>query len=192
MEKLFRLVHEYGVVKDDLALCTQARAWKDFAVDKKVAVYPEGPWAVEEMRKLQSEGRGFEYGTALYPAGDSGVSITVGDVAAYGVFKQQNPAKRKMCIEFILYIAGSLEGEEAAKAGLLPVLKGDPAQRNEAQEWESIMVIPKLENWYLVEDILNGCIRRVVLGQQQPAEALEEAQREIDRLSTDAGIPVVK
>ncbi|HQD42075.1 MAG TPA: hypothetical protein PLE53_05560, partial [Bacillota bacterium] len=93
---------------------------------------------------------------------------------------------------FILYIAGSLEGEEAAKAGLLPVLKGDPAQRNEAQEWESIMVIPKLENWYLVEDILNGCIRRVVLGQQQPAEALEEAQREIDRLSTDAGIPVVK
>ena len=43
-----------------------------------------------------------------------------------------------------------------------------------------------------MEDILNGCIRRVVLGQQQPAEALEEAQREIDLLSTDAGIPVGK
>lgn len=72
MEKLSRLVHEYGVVKSDLALCTQAKAWKDFAVDKKVAVYPEGPWAAEEMRKLQSEGRGFECGTALYPAGTLG------------------------------------------------------------------------------------------------------------------------
>ncbi|MGI6697153.1 MAG: extracellular solute-binding protein [Clostridia bacterium] len=192
MEKLSRLVHEYGVVKSDLALCTQAKAWKDFAVDKKVAVYPEGPWAAEEMRKLQSEGRGFECGTALYPAGDSGTAIAVGDVAAYGVFKQQDPAKKRMCIEFILYIADSLEGEKAAKAGLLPVLKDDPAQRNEAQGLETIMVIPKLENWHLVEDILNGCIRRVVLGQQQPAEALEEAQREIDLLSTDAGIPVVK
>ena len=192
MEKLFRLVHEYRVVKDDLALCTSTKAWKDFAVDKKVAVYPEGPWAVEEMKKLQIEGRGFEYGTALYPVGASGTAVTVGDVAAYGVFRQRDPAKKRMCVEFILHIAGSLEREKAVKAGLLPVLKDDTAQRNEIQERETIMVIPKLENWYAVENILNGCIRQVVLGHQQPAKALEEAQREIDLLSTSAGIQVVK
>ncbi len=92
-----------------------------------MAVYPEGPWAVDEMRKLQSEGRGFECGTAYTRRGSGDLYNGRGCGSLRGV-QTAEPGKEKMCIEFILYIAGSLKGEKAAKAGLLPVLKGDPAQ----------------------------------------------------------------
>ena len=193
MERLARLVHEYGVVKDDLALCTPAQAWKAFAVDKTTAVYPETPWAAGELKRIQSEGRGFEYGTALYPAGSSGAAVTVGDVAAYGVFRQQDLDKKRVCIEFILHIARSLEREEAAGAGLLPVRKDCAGEQlNGPGHYENVIVIPKLEGWSHVEDTINLHIRRVVLGEETPAEAMETAQREIDLLNGGTGIQVVK
>jgi len=185
LEKLARLVLEYGVAGTDLATATQDQAWKAFAVDKRVAVYPEGPWAVQELKRLRSEGRGFEYGTAEYPVGASGFAVTVGDVAAYGVFRQQEGHKTKVCVEFIRYLGESLEGQDKGSTGLMPVLKDDVGQWHDLGELSRIMVIPKMDNWPQAEDILNRHIRQVLLGEEEPAKALQEAQWEIDGL--DAG-----
>jgi len=180
LEKLARLVHEYGIADKDMASLTPARAWKAFAVDKTVAVYPENPWAVGELKKLQAEGKGFEYGIAEYPTGESGTAVTVGNVAAYGVFRQQDGLKKRMCMEFISHLTRSLEGDAAGSFGLIPVLGSNTGRQDGAVDSKRIIVIPKLENWPRVEDVLNRHIRSVVLGEEQPAGALEEAQREID------------
>ncbi|MGI6702457.1 MAG: extracellular solute-binding protein [Clostridia bacterium] len=182
LEKLARLVLEYGVAGEDLATVSQALAWKAFAVDKRVAVYPEGAWAVRELNKLRSEGRGFEFGIAEYPAGALGYAVTVGEVAAYGVFRQQNEQKLSMCVKFIRYLAESLRQQDMTGTGLLPVRGDDSGGRNGLEEDERVIVIPKLDNWYKVEDVINRAISRVLLGEMEPSQAFSEAQREIDGL----------
>lgn len=182
LEKVAGLVLEQGVVNSGLAECTPAQSWRDFAVNKKVAVYPENPWVVEELKKLQREGKGFEFGMAEYPVGAAGVPVTVGDVAAYGLFRQQDFGKKMVCIEFMRHIAQSLESQELSNTGLLPVTGIDREGEGIQVKGDRIIIIPKLDNWPFVEDILNRHIRQAVLGEAEPAEALEAAQNEIDML----------
>ena len=88
--------------------------------------------------------------------------------------------KKRMCMEFISHLTRSLEGDAAGSFGLIPVLGSNTGRQDGAVDSKRIIVIPKLENWPRVEDVLNRHIRSVVLGEEQPAGALEEAQREID------------
>ena len=180
LEKLVSLSREYRVAGEDMAVCSPAQAWNGFAAKKQVAVYPEGPWAVLELKNLQNQGRGFEFAAAGYPAGDRGVPVTVGDVAAYGLFKQPDPERKRMCIEFIRHISRSIDHREVRERGLLTVLRGDGPEHEAAAHAGEIVIIPRLENWAHVEDVLNSHIRQALLGNEEPAEALEAAQREID------------
>jgi multiple sugar transport system substrate-binding protein len=183
LDKLTRLVHEYGVMHEDVAVCPSARAWSAFALDESIAVYPEGAWAVEQLKALQSEGKGFEFGIAQYPTGERGVPVTVGDVAAYGVFRQRDPDRKRVCMEFIRHIVQSIKEQEVQNKGLLPVLRSYGEDRETPADTGSIIIIPRLENWAYVEDIINSHVRQALLGNEEPAEALEAAQREIDILS---------
>jgi multiple sugar transport system substrate-binding protein len=184
LKKLVDLVTEYRVVPEDFGISTADDAWKAFSVERRVAVYPEGLWAINHMERLRNEGKGFDYALAEYPIGDFAAPVTVSEgVAAYGLFRQHDDKKRDICIEFLEYISNSFDSDEIKRRNVIPVLKDNIMVRNRpALNPGQIKAVPRMEHWSYVEDIINKHIRQAVLGNESPEQAFRAAQLEVDQL----------
>lgn len=181
LKKVVDLALEYRVVPEDFGISSPDEAWKAFAIKKKIAVYPAGLWAVGKLESLKNQGKGFEFGVAEYPIGEVGSSVTVSDgVAAYGIFKQESAQKKKICLEFLDYIAGSFDHREIMRRRVIQVRRDSPAYLTPIVDPGTIKIVPKMKNWSYVEDILNSHIRQAILGKETPEAALKAAQKEID------------
>ncbi|MBA1334225.1 MAG: ABC transporter, substrate-binding protein (cluster 1, maltose/g3p/polyamine/iron) [Firmicutes bacterium] len=183
LNKLVALARDYGVVPDDFGVSSPDEAWLAFASRRNVAVHPAGLWALGKLELMKNEGKGFEYMIAEYPIGKTGIPVTVSEgVAAYGLFVQRDAGKREMCIRFLNHLVQGFDANEIRRRNVIPVRKDQVESYAPLVEPDTIKVIPKMNNWVYIEDILNSHIRQAVLGKETPEEALKRAQSEIDSL----------
>lgn len=183
LNKLVALARHHGVVHGDFGVSSPDEAWMAFASRRNIAVHPAGLWALGKLGLMKNEGKGFEYMIAEYPIGKTGVPVTVSEgVAAYGLFVQREAEKREMCVRFLEHLAQGFDANEIKRRNVIPVKKDPLENYAPLVDPDTIKVIPKMNGWEYIEDILNSHIRQAVLGKETPEEALERAQSEIDGL----------
>ncbi|WP_432402228.1 ABC transporter substrate-binding protein [Wukongibacter sp. M2B1] len=189
LKKLVDLKLVHKVTPEEFGTNTPMEAWRSFAVDKKVAVYPGKSSFVNVLKVLNNMGKGFNFGVANFPIGEAGVPISSGNtVTAYGIFKQDDKKKVEMCMKFIKHLTDDEGQKELNKQGVFPVRKDmEEIYKNDEimstiekslSYSKPIGVHPK---WKEVDDILQTQIRMALLGKKTAEEAIRDAKERIEK-----------
>lgn len=165
-------------------------AWRSFSVEKKIAVYPGKTSKMSILKVLNSRGKGFNFGVAKYPIGEAGFPISPGNtVTAYGVFKQKDKKKLEMCVKFLKHLVDDESKESLYNQGVFPVqknvgeiYKNDSIMKNLEKEIDHSKPIRHHSKWKEIDDILQKQIKKSLLGEKTPKEAIRAAKEEIDEL----------
>ncbi|QXM06477.1 ABC transporter substrate-binding protein [Crassaminicella indica] len=187
LRKLVDLKLKFKVTPEYFGENSEKEAWESFYKEKKVAVYPTGTWAVNHLYKLKNQGKGFEFDVASYPVGDRGESIAIcKNTSAYGIFKQEDKKKLKMCVKFLKFITDEKFQKELDTLGVFPVKK------SAGQIYKNDRIMSKIENWLenskniktpntwtAIEGIIQSQIRQVLLGNKSVEEALKDAKSKV-------------
>ncbi len=190
LQKLVDLKYKYKVTPPDFGENTMDEAWRSFAIDKKVAVYPAKSPKINELKILKSNGMAFDFDAANYPIGDLGMPISVGNsVTAFGVFKQEDEKKLRICIEFIKHLSDEKSQRDLYKQG------GFPVKKSIGEIYKNDEIMSKIEKnlsyskniglhpqWTLIEDILQSQIRMILIGEKTIEDGIAEAKSRIERL----------
>lgn len=187
LKKLVNLKLKYKVTPDNFGENSEKEAWESFYKEKKVAVYPTGTWAVNALNKLKNKGEGFEFDVVNYPTGERKEPIAIcKNTAAYGIFKQKDEKKLKMCVEFLKFISQEKFQKELNRLGTFPVKKSvgeiykeDPYMSKIEKSLVYTKNIPKHSYWSVIEDILQSQIRQVLLQKKTVEDALKDAEKKI-------------
>lgn len=190
LKKLIDLKLVHKVTPENFGVNTPREAWRSFAVDKKVAIYPGKSSFVNVLKKLSSIGKGFNFGVVNYPIGESGLPISSGNtVSAYGIFKQDDKEKLKMCIKFLKHLADDEGQKELYKQGVFPVkkdtgeiYKNDELMSNIEKSLSYSKPIGIHSRWSEIDDILQSQIRMAILGKKSPEDAINHAKERIEQL----------
>lgn len=183
-----KLVHK--VTPEDFGTNSPREAWRSFAVDKKVAIYPGKSSFVNVLKKLSSMGKGFNFSVVNYPIGKSGVPISSGNsVSAYGIFKQEDEEKLRMCVKFLKHLTDEKGQKELYKQGVFPVMKSageiyknDELMSNIEKSLSYSKPIGIHSQWRQIDDMLQSQIRMALIGKKSPEEAINNARERIDQL----------
>lgn len=181
-----KLVHK--VTPDDFGENTEAQAWESFYKEKKIAVYPTGTWAINVLRNLQKQGKGFNFTVANYPIGKKGVPVAIAKTtSAYGIFKQEDQEKLEMCVKFLKFISQDKYQKELNRLGVFPVKKNIGEIYKEDRIMNTIekslaytQSVPPHPNWLTIEGFIQSQIRQVLLGNKSIEEALRDAKKKIE------------
>lgn len=188
LQKLMHLKEKYGVTPLNFGENTSNIAWTSFYKDKNIAVYPVGTWALNVLENLKNQGEGFEYTIAHYPTGklETPMAINSG-VGAYGISKQEDKEKLKMCVKFLKYLSDDEHQKELGRLGVLPVKKtvgniyeNDPLMTMIYHNIDHIKVIPPHPHWKEIDAILQNEIRMGLLEKKTAEEVLRDAKENIE------------
>lgn len=188
LKKLMDLKRLYGVIPPTFGENTSNIAWTSFYKDKNIAVYPVGTWALNALENLRDKGEGFEYTIAHYPVGSLGNPVTINSgVGAYGVSKEKDRDKLKMCIKFLKYLSNDEHQRELDRLGVLPVKKAveniyenDPLMSMIYDNIDNIKIIPLHPYWKEIDHILQNEIRMGLLEKKTAEEVLADARSKIE------------
>lgn len=98
------------------------KIWDSFTTLKNSAVLIDESYKIPYLKYLQSKNKLFEFDVALYPEGDSDISLTLSPkVYGYGITKQNDKKKLEMAYKFIKFITDSQDSVE--NIGYIPVKK---------------------------------------------------------------------
>lgn len=190
LEKLVDLKLVHKVTPENFGQNSKKDAWRSFAIDKKVAVYPAKISVINELKILNSKGKGFRFGVANYPIGKMGIPISSGNVVtAYGIFKQEDKKKLEMCVKFIKHLTDEKSQKELYKQGVFPVkksageiYKNDILMKNIERSLSYSRIIGKHPKWRMLDDILQSQMRMAILGKKNVEEALKDAKNMIQQI----------
>ncbi|MDI3481330.1 MAG: multiple sugar transport system substrate-binding protein [Tepidanaerobacteraceae bacterium] len=190
LSRLADLAAKYKVVPiEDYGTMEENKVWGDFAEKRRIAVYPAGPWAIKVLEEIKNSGKGFDFDVVRYPSGQK-QPRTFAIVSAYGIFRQQDVAKKKVCAEFLSQITSEKEQRCLYQYGVFPAIiaarqKNDEGQLIKKMEEmvEDAHILPKVKNLSRKDEILTSQIRMALLAKKTPAQALEDAAVEIEKLS---------
>jgi len=161
INKLLDLKNKYKVTPDNFGLIDENKAWEMFYNNRNVAVYPTGTWALNVLTNLQEQGEGFNFTTANYPIGDRRLPISLNkSVSGYGIFKQQDDGKLKMCVKFLKFITEDSYQEELERLGLFPAKSSINVYQNNSKmkriedSLPYTHTLPKHKNWEEIDRIL--------------------------------------
>ncbi|KXG74644.1 ABC transporter substrate-binding protein [Thermotalea metallivorans] len=188
LKKLVDLKQVHGVMPPSFGENTEGEAWQSFYKEKKVAVYPVGTWAIHVLNNLRNQGEGFEIGVANYPIGKKGIPVSFGNqVSAYGIFKQEDKEKLKMCVKFLKFITDGQFQKDLGRLGVFPVKKSagdiyrhDPLMATVEKSLAYCENIPVHPHWMTIDGILQSQIRQAVLGNKSVEDALRDAEMKIE------------
>lgn len=187
LKKLCDLKHKYKVTHPEFGNMDENQAWASF-LRGEVAVYIGGSWAVPLLRNLQGNG-GINFTVAKFPTGKADVPLTISATAcSYGVFKQEDENKRKVCVDFIKFLTAPEAQEELVNFGYFPVRKSGKHLYENDKEMYTIQQslyfaehLPKVKNWSEIDLVLQQKIKEAVLGTITPEQAMKEAEAIIQR-----------
>lgn len=190
LKKLVDLKLVHKVTPEKFGTNSSMEAWRSFAVDKRVAVYPGKTSLVNTLKVLNNKGKGFNFGVANYPIGEAGIPISSGNtITAYGIFKQEDKKKLEMCVKFLEHLTNDESQKELYKQGVFPVKKGvgkiyknDKMMSNIENNMSDSNFIGMHPKWGLIDDVLQSQIRMAILGNKSPEEAIKSAKENIDKL----------
>lgn len=193
LEKMVDLAAKYKVVpEEEYGTLEEKIVWGDFAEKRKIAVYPTGSWAVKVLEEREKAGKGFKFDIIRYPEGkDRAKAFAV--VSAYGIFREEDAAKKDLCAEFLSYITSEKEQQLLGQYGVFPAIKTaqqkvseeDPNMKKIKMILDDAVVLPKVNSLYKKDEILTSQVRMALLSKKTPTQALEDAEREIEKISNN-------
>ncbi|MDI3533835.1 MAG: multiple sugar transport system substrate-binding protein [Thermosediminibacterales bacterium] len=187
LQKLVDLAQKYNVTPPEFGKQGPKEAWTAFVENKNIAVFPAGSWAVNVLRQREKEGKGFKFDVAGFPLGKLGMpNIIHPEFGAYGIFKEDEEAKKRVCISFLKFITAPEEQRKLKDYGVFPVRKSvgniylDDSYMIRIQENLNYTSPPPCHpNWLKIEPIIQNQIREAVTGKKSPKQALEDAKSSI-------------
>lgn len=187
IKKFTDLKTVHKVTADDFGESSEGKAWESFYKEKRVAVYPSGTWAINVLEKLREKGQGFEFDVANYPVGQKGTSVSIcKNTSAYGIFKQEDEKKLKMCVKFLKFLSKDEYQEELVKLGGFPVKKSigeiyeDHYIMSKIEKsLEHTESIPRHPKWSMIEDVIQSQIRQVLMKNKSVKDAIKDAEMKI-------------
>ena len=190
LEKVISLKNKHKVTPEDFGVLDENKAWQMFYKDKNVAVYPTGSWAVNVLESLYNNGEGFLFEVVNFPIGDSKVPLTLNNnVVSYGIFKQEDIGKLDMCVKFLKFINNEKYQRELEKLGMFTVkktvkdmYKNNPNMKRSEDSLAYTKVIPRHKDFKEIDRILQSSIRMAIIGEKSSKDALDEADRAIEKI----------
>ncbi|WIF95245.1 extracellular solute-binding protein [Caminicella sporogenes] len=189
LKKLVDLKLVHKVTPKDFGENNSKEAWRSFIVDKNVAVYPGRTSLINELKILNSRGKGFNFDVENFPIGLLKKPMSVSIVNAYGIFKQNDKKKLEMCVKFIKYLTDEEGQRELYKQGVFPVKKNigdiyinDEMMKKIEKTLSNSISIGNHPKWRKIDDILQSQIRMALLGKKSVDEALEDARKKIEQI----------
>ncbi|WP_176461887.1 ABC transporter substrate-binding protein [Anaeromicrobium sediminis] len=187
VKRIVDLKNKYKVVPDDFGESSEIEAWKSFYKDKKIGVYPAGTWAVNTLTKAYESGEGFEFEVANYPTGNREKTISAAKVtSAYGIFKQEDEEKLKMCVKFLKFLSKDEYQRSLNEVGVFPVKKdiekiytGNAKMDFVEQNLKYTKNISN-PNWNITQEYFYSQLRQILLKNKNVKEALDQAKNKID------------
>ncbi|SKC51699.1 ABC transporter substrate-binding protein [Maledivibacter halophilus] len=188
LKKLVDLKLLHKVTPESFGNNSSMKAWRSFAVDKEIAVYPAKTSNMSILKVLSNRGKGFNFGVANYPIGKAGLPVLPGNtVTAYGIFKQEDKKKLEMCLKFLRHLVDDESGESLYNQGVFP------AKKNVGKIYREDKIMGRLEKeidysgtighdlkWKLIDDILQNQIKIALKGEKTPEEAIKAAKENIE------------
>lgn len=188
LSKMAELREKYECVPEQYGITDENEVWGDFSDKQNLAIYPAGPWAIKILQDKKNKGKGFKFDIAFYPDGKASAK-SISTVAAYGIFKQKDEAKREVCKEFLKYITSEKEQENLSEYMVFPVYKEyfqralkDPYMEKMGEILNESITLPKINNWFKIDEIITSQVRQVFLGKKTPEEALDYAHNQISKI----------
>jgi multiple sugar transport system substrate-binding protein len=181
LQKLYQLKHTLEATPENFCAATQGEVLSSF-INKKVAIISAPAWVVPYLRNV-TEGN-LEFTTANYPIGSVGMPVSMdSNICSFAVFKQKDPEKLRMCIEFVKFLTAAEGQEELKNYGYFPVRKsGEQLYLNDVemsiiqQGLSFVRSLPRHKNWDQIDLILQSRIKASIMGELTPEQALKDAR----------------
>ena len=191
VQKIVDLKYKYEVTPEFFGMVGESECWEMFYKDRKVAVYPTGSWAVNVLQKLLESGEGFNFDVAYYPIGDKKIPTALSNgVASFGVFKQEDAKKSKMCVKFLKYLTEDSNQKTLEDLGVFTIKRGitdmyinNPKMKRIEESLSYTYVVPKNELWKKIDDILQKEIREAIIGEKSSRKAVEDSKKQVEQLT---------
>jgi len=189
LNKLCDLKFKHKVVHPGFGTMNENQAWTTF-LKGETAVYIGGSWAVPVLRNTQGT-NGINFTVAQYPTGKSDVPLSISSTTcSYGVFRQKDEGKRKVCVDFIKFLTSAETQNELMDFGYFPVRKSGKHLYENDKEMYTIQQslnfaehLPRVEDWSEIDLILQTKIKEALQGSISTEQALKDAEKLIENRS---------
>ncbi len=191
LQKLVNLKEKYRAVPDYFGIIEGKDAWEMFYKDRKAATYITGAWAVDYLDNQYKSGEGFNFDIVNFPKGDKNLPIILSDdIIAYGVLKTEDAKKVQMCVEFLKYLTSERNQRSLEDLSLFTVKRNINNMYSENSKMKKVeknldytIYVPFIDHKGEIDTIVNEEIRKAIMGEKSPSEAIEDAKSQIDRLT---------
>lgn len=190
LEKAVKLKKDYKVLPDSFGTIGEKEAFEMFK-NKKVATFITGAWAADYLDKLYKSGEGFNFDVANFPKGDKNLPVILSnDIVSYGVIRNDDPKKTKMCSNFLKYLTNESNQRSLESIGLFTVRRkiddmyADNIKMKKIEGYlKYTEYVPFIDNMYKIDTIIQEEIKMAILGNKTSVEAIEDAKIKIDSLT---------
>ncbi len=190
LDKVVNMKNKYNITPEGFGIMDENEAWDMFSNKQNVAAYATGSWAVRVLEKRYSEGKGFNFDIVNYPIGNNKIPVSLGsNISAYGIFKQDDKEKLKMCVKFLKFITQDKYQKQLEDLGVFPVKRdiediyiNNPKMKKIEESLTYTKNIPKHSKWKDIDRILQSQIRLAIIGDKSTEEAISESRRQIYKI----------
>ncbi|GBG08220.1 ABC transporter substrate-binding protein [Paenibacillus agaridevorans] len=191
LQKFLDLKFVHEVALPDMGMSNVGDTYQAFAAQDKrlMAVQPWNSWAIASSQK---EPYAMDLMVAEYPTGDSGKSISMGDVLGWVMLKQKDEGKKQMAMEFVKFLTTTEEIFITAKNyGVFPSrissgeqrpFEANPQMERAQQIAENAMMVPRHTNWQKIDEAIQKELQLAVNGTKTAEQALKDARSQVESL----------
>ncbi|MCG8514941.1 MAG: sugar ABC transporter substrate-binding protein [Halanaerobiales bacterium] len=191
VEKFAALKFKHKVAPMEMGGADVGGTFQAFAnkEQRTVAVQPWASWAIATLRTNEKYKTNFM--VAEYPVGKSGKPVTIGGSGGFLVFKQSNPEKLKMVVEFAKFITDTEQQYTfAVNYGTFPArksaqemdpFKDNPQMQMAAKMLKDAITVPRHTNWAQIDERIQAQLQLVLNGEKTAEEALKDAGKQLER-----------
>jgi multiple sugar transport system permease protein len=216
IQKLVDLEHRYHVALPNTGGLTQDNTWTLFSsTPGRTAVTCQGTWSISTLVKTNikraennaewlAQGKPdmvqplLDFTVACFPIGSSGELLTASPgIGNWVVFKQEDPEKRRLCMELARFMTNGENQEYCRYMGTFPSRRSagdlyakDPERgeymRIVQQALPNMVIRPFHPLWQKIDERIARQIQLAMLLRKTPAEAMATAKQEVDLLLAEA------
>ncbi|WP_202079261.1 sugar ABC transporter substrate-binding protein [Caldalkalibacillus salinus] len=191
LQKFIDLKFEHEVAPTEMGGPNVGEVWQAWASEEQRSIAVQ-PWATWAIVSAQGEEWKTNFMVAEYPTGDTGEPITIGGVGGWVMFMQEDNHKRRMVAEFLKHISNTEEQFTMAQHyGIFPALQStaemepfaDNPEMARAQALsEQAVMLPRHPEWARIDEAIQKELQLAANGEKEPAEALQDARQEVERI----------
>jgi len=207
VENLYDLVHKYKVALSGSGAMRQYETWDVFTNEWRIAATCQGLWSVFAQRRTNRRieqaaqrgesddagvlrGRIMDFDVALFPS--SGTAEPILASAGVGhlvIFKQKDPEKKKLCVEFAKHMTSGDSQKMLATQSLFPARRSagdlyehDPILSFVQPYVAKAKVHPLHPEWVNIDRTLSKQLQLAMLGEKPIAEAIRDGATQVQAL----------